>query len=157
MKDILQKWKDEGISDFEPVTNDCIEDFQAKNKVVLPDDLRIYFNTLNGTGGQYTNDLFEFYQISKFQNVSSKYADWTGVPNYSLLCTQKGIQNLFVFADYSFNMFSYVIRLYGTKNEVNEVYVLCGENVKKLQIPSLNLWNCTRTIQLSYISIMNDE
>mgnify|MGYP000471729807 CR=1 FL=1 len=132
LEKLKEKWEDECINDFHPIDIDSIQTFQSENSFVLPDDLKEYFNTLNGTGGEYTDELYEFYSIDRMKKVSEEFEDWKGVPNYQSLVNFNHIKDLFVFANFSFNLYVYAIRLNQEKTDSNEVYILCGEEYKKV-------------------------
>ena len=129
---LKEKWERESINNFHPLDIDSIQTFQTENNVVMPDDLKEYFEVLNGTGEECTDELYEFYSIKRIKKVSEEFKDWKGVPNYQLLVNLSDTQNLFVFANFSFNLFAYAINLYKEKVDANEVYVLCGKEYKKI-------------------------
>jgi len=132
LKKLKEKWVFESINDFHSIDIDVMQTFQSKNNVVLPNDLEEYFKRLNGTGGEYTDELYEFYSIDRVKKVSEEFQDWEGVPSYQTLLDLKDIKNLFVFANFSFNLLVYAIKLYPARRNTNEVYVLCGEEYKKI-------------------------
>jgi hypothetical protein len=132
LKKLKEKWERENVNDFHLVDEDSIEIFQNKNNVVLPNDLKEYFKVLNGTGGECTDELYEYYSIERIKKVSEEFQEWKGVPNYQSLIELTEMQNLFVFSNFSFNLFAYAIKLYPEKVNVNEVYVLCGEEYKRI-------------------------
>ncbi|ATL49383.1 hypothetical protein COR50_20600 [Chitinophaga caeni] len=86
---------------------------------------------LNGTGEEYTDELYEFYSIEKIKKVSKEFQEWEGVPNHQSLINLIVIKDLFVFANFSFNQFVYAIKLSQEETENNEVYILCGKEYKK--------------------------
>jgi hypothetical protein len=132
LKKLEEKWRGEGIKNYNPINLDYIQTFQNKNDVLLPSDLSEYFKKLNGTSEEYTDELYEFYSIERIKKVSEEFEKWHGIPNYQSLLNLSEIENLFVFANYSFNLFAYAIKLYHEKMEINEVFVLCGDNYKKI-------------------------
>lgn len=132
LKKLTEKWQKESINSFSPANLTSIQAFQSKNNVVLPNDLIEYFSILNGTGNEYTDDLYEFYPIERIKTVSNEFRDWNGIPNYQPLVNLVNTQRLFVFANFSFNLFVYAIKLNKETAENNEVYVLCGEEYKKI-------------------------
>lgn len=132
LKKLKEKWEEESLNDSYPIDIDSIQTFQSENSVVLPDDLKEYFKTLNGTGEEYTDELYEFYSIDRLKKVSEEFEEWKGVPNYQSLVSLNHIKDLFVFANFSFNLFVYAIKLRREKIDNNEVYILCGEEYKKI-------------------------
>lgn len=132
LEKIKGKWAKENVKNFQPVDVDYIQMFESKNNVVLPNDLKEYFRVLNGTGLECTDELYEFYPIERIKRVSEEFQDWEGIPNYRPLVNVMDTQDLFVFANFSFNLFVYAIKLCQEKALANEVYVLCGEEYKKI-------------------------
>jgi len=132
LKKLKEKWVFENINNFHSVDTDVLQTFQHENNVVLPNDLEEYFKRLNGTGGEYTDELYEFYSIDCVKKVSEEFQDWKGIPSYQTLLNSNDIKNLFVFANFSFNLFAYAIKLCPERIDTNEVYVLCGEEYKKI-------------------------
>lgn len=132
LKKLKEKWEVEGVNGFYPADIDSIQTFQSKNNIVLPNDLKEYFKVLNGTREEYTDELYEFYSINRIKKVSEESQDWKGVPNHQFLVKLNDTRNLFVFANFNFNLFAYAINLYQEEIDINEVYVLCGEEYKKI-------------------------
>jgi hypothetical protein len=132
LEKLKNKWLLEGVNKFSPVTIDALRKFQNVNDWDFPNDLNEYFSQLNGTGGEYTNGLYEFYSVNRIKKVKYEFNDWMGIPNYQALLNLEEIKELFVFANYSFNLFAYAIRPHPQQNMNNEVYVLCGEDYKKI-------------------------
>jgi len=132
LEKIKLKWEVESLNKFHPIDLEAIQSFEQKNDVVLPDGLKEYFKMLNGTGEEYTDELYEFYSIEKIKKVSEEFQEWEGVPNHQSLINLNVIKDLFVFANFSFNQFVYAIKLSQEETENNEVYILCGEEYKKI-------------------------
>jgi hypothetical protein len=132
LQKVREKWIFENVRELPPVHINALTIFQDDNNIILPDDFKKYFEMLNGTGDEYTDVLYEFYSIGRIKKVSDEFIGWQGVPNYQALLSNQEVKDLFVFANYSFNLFAYAIRLYPEKLNRNEVYVLCGENYKKI-------------------------
>ena len=132
LEKLKQKWEEENLNNFHPIDLKSIQTFERKNNVVLPDDLKDFFRMLNGTSEEYTDELYEFYSIDRMKKVSEEFTEWRGVPNYQSLVNFNFIKGLFVFANFSFNQFVYAIELSQERTENNEVYILCGEEYKKI-------------------------
>ncbi|WP_326981929.1 SMI1/KNR4 family protein [Chryseobacterium sp. MYb264] len=132
LEQLKKKWSNEGITKNSAINRNAIEIFERDNSIILPNDLKEYFKLLNGTFNQSTDELYEFYSIENVRKVSDEFSDWQGIPNYRLLLNLEKIKDLFVFANYSFNLFSYAIRLSSEQLDENEIYVLCGGNYKKI-------------------------
>lgn len=132
LKRLKDKWMLEGIDNFHAVNADELQKFQNDKGIILPDDIKEYFETLNGTGGELTDELYEFYSIDRLKRVADEFKDWEGTPNYQALLNMYEVSDLFVFANFSFNLFSYAIRLHPDMSDKNDVYVLCGNEYKKI-------------------------
>lgn len=132
LKELKEKWFTENALYGSAEGEENLLLFQKKNKMILPLDLIEYFKSLNGTGGEYTNDLFEFYSIDRIQIVKDELKEYKGCPDYSDLLDMDEISGLYVFANYNFNLFAYAIKLYPGLSTENEVYILCGDKYKKI-------------------------
>jgi len=129
---LKERWILEGINNFHQVDIHALEKFEDDNDVHLPNDLKEYLILFNGTNGECTDELFEFYTFERIKRVQDEFNDWEGVPNYQALLDLEEVKDLFVFANFSFNLFAYAIKLSPETLERNEVYVLCGEDYKKI-------------------------
>lgn len=130
---LKSKWLSENVKLPSPASDEEILFFQSNNKILLPADLINYFKILNGTGEEYDGSLFQFYSISQVKRVNDEYKDWLGIPDYkNIFSTLKESERYYVFANYSFHLFAYVIKLYPESSINNEVLVLCGDEFKKI-------------------------
>lgn len=132
LMELETKWRNENVNHPSVASSNELNLFQKREKVVIPDDLVKYFLSLNGTGGECTDDLFEFYPLSKMQTVKDEFKDWKGIPSHQILLSINEVNNLYVFANANFNLFVYAIRLNESLTKPNEVYVLCGDKYKKI-------------------------
>lgn len=124
----------DGICKIVPANNEEILLFEKSNNVLLPQDLIMYFKNINGTNEEYDNRFFQFYSLQKFKSINEELKYWTGLPDYSgIVHSLKDYSKYFVFADYSFHMFSYAIYLHDIiDNNKNEVLIICGNEYKKI-------------------------
>lgn len=133
LKQLKAKWQMQSVKLSSLANNDDILRFQKENNVILPDDLILYFKKINGSGGEYLDDLYEFYSINRIKTVIDEYADWHGVPDYKKISIYLDrAEQVYVFANYFVNLFAYGIRLGGEKSIENEIFVICGEQYKKI-------------------------
>jgi hypothetical protein len=108
-----------------------LSSFQEKYNVIIPDDMKMYFAALNGTGPYWDENLLTFYPLSDVKSIGEDLINYGGSPNYTNLSnTLDHYRDCFVFADYSLNVFAYAIRLYSKPTESNEVYTVCGDEYK---------------------------
>jgi hypothetical protein len=130
---IEKMWALADVEQCPDATNEDVKIFQKRNQVVLPVDLIEYFQKLNGTMEEYDEKFFQFYSLGEFKRVADLYKDWVGVPHYeNLTNTLLDYNQYYAFADYSCNLFSYIIRLYPTETEFNEVLIVCGDKYQKI-------------------------
>ncbi|WP_264524791.1 SMI1/KNR4 family protein [Flavobacterium sp. N502536] len=133
LEELKTKWLKENVSKSILVNDEDILAFQNNNGIVLPNDFILYLKLLNGTGGDCTNDLFEFYGLSKMQNLINEFKDWKGIPDYTIILNKlENTDKIYAFANFSFNLFVYVIKLYPEHTLNNEVFVICGGEYKKI-------------------------
>lgn len=83
-------------------------------------------------GGECTNELYEFYSIDRIVKVKDEFKNSGGIPDYTGLLTINEISDLYVFANFSFDLFVYAIKLYPEFSNKNEVYILCGKRYQKI-------------------------
>lgn len=132
LKELREKWRIENALYGSAADTKCLLSFQERNKVIISKDLIEYFKSLNGTGGEYTNELYEFYSIDRIVKVKDEFKNWEGIPDYKGLLAINDISELYVFANFTFNLFVYAIKLYPDFSDENEVYILCGEKYQKI-------------------------
>ena len=128
------KWLLNDAKPFYIARNEEINYFLSVNNVLMPKDLLEYFKVLNGTGGEYDDNFFQFYSLLQFKKISDEFKDWeNGIQNYrNLEKTLPYFDNYYVFANYFNFLFTYAIRLYPHNDKTNEILVLCGDEYKKI-------------------------
>lgn len=130
---LKNKWNLEGVTSFTPVKDSELISFQHTNNIVLPCDMTEYLNILNGTNSECTDTLYEFYSLNRIKTIDEEFKSWEGIPNYKdLLNIISSPEQLYVFANYQFNLYVYAIRLYETSTNENEIYVFCGQEYKMI-------------------------
>lgn len=133
LEKLKNKWLEENVDKAISVNDTDILDFQHNNDIVLPNDFILYLKLLNGTGGDCTNGLFEFYALNKMQNLINEFKDWKGIPDYTIILSKlENTDKIYAFANFSFNLFVYAIKLYPEHTLNNEVFVICGGEYKKI-------------------------
>jgi len=115
-------------------SDDHLFEFKKQNNLLIPDDLSMFFRTINGTNGDYNDDFFQFNSLSEFKSVKNVFGDWkSSVPDYSMLFKSFiNSETCFVFANYQFFMFTYCIQLRQHESGMNEIYILCGDQFKMI-------------------------
>lgn len=132
LKKLKEKWLAENALSEVVTDDEYLTSFQKENEIMLSDDLKDYFKSLNGTGGHCTDGFYEFYSIDRVSKVKEEFKNWNGVPNYQDILEISNINELYVFANYSCNLFAYAIELHSEFSNKNEVYILCGDEYKKI-------------------------
>lgn len=128
---LKNKWNLEGIKTFMPARDSELISFEDNNSIVLPGDMIEYLKILNGTNTECTDTLYEFYSLNRIKTINEEFKSWEGIPNYKeLLNIISSPEQLYVFANYQFNLYVYAIRLYEKTTNENEVYVFCGQEYK---------------------------
>jgi hypothetical protein len=131
MEKLKQIWALDNISNSITVNDDEIKAFQMNSGLVIPKDLVDYFKQFNGSNEVYDDRFFRFYSFQDFKSVDNDLVNFSGVPDYSnIVNTLSDFQSYYVFADYTFCMFTYAIKLYSHSTANNEVLVLCGAEYK---------------------------
>ncbi|WP_316838577.1 SMI1/KNR4 family protein [Pedobacter gandavensis] len=132
LKELREKWVIENTLYGSAADPEYLRSFQKENNVIIPEDLMTYFKSLNGTGGECTNELYEFYSIDRIVKVKDEFKNKKGIPDYKGLLAINEISKLYVFANFTFDLFVYAIKLYPDFSDENEVYILCGEKYQKI-------------------------
>ncbi|MFC0514428.1 hypothetical protein ACFFGT_09460 [Mucilaginibacter angelicae] len=105
------------------------EVFEQKHGLFIPEDLKSYFATCSAS--DYDRDMFAFYGFDGFKTVKDEVGDFGGIPDYrNIVNILSDHQNCFVFMEYCIHLCVYAIRLYKEPVDVNEVYVILGDNFK---------------------------
>jgi hypothetical protein len=126
---LLQKNFEENEVKVFPADFDEIKAFQNKYNIEIPLDLQNYYLELNGSGNAALNNLYEFYSINRTKKISEELINWKGIPDYSKL-NFEGIENVFVFGEYQFNLYVFGIELHPDLSLNNRIFILCGEDFK---------------------------
>lgn len=133
LEQLKRKWVLEGVDLSKLASDEEILHFQSKNNVILPEDLLLFFKTLNGTQEQYDGSLFQFYSICQLKSIKEEYKDWKGIPSFQrIVYTLKESESYYAFANQNFHLFTYAIKLYNEQSTFNEVLVVCGDEYKKI-------------------------
>jgi len=104
-------WASHGIELPRGATEQQIRQFEAKHNVVLPTDMRSYFQAVNGMGerGVVDDDMFGFWRIQDLISVADELPDRTD--------DYPDTRRYFMFADHSISLPTYAIRLSSNAND----------------------------------------
>ncbi len=122
---LKQHFIDDGVEINEPASENEVESFQEKYNVKIPDDLKEYFLTFNGTGqGNFGDSGYAFFSLSEFELICET-SDLTSNEKETYV-------NCFALSDYMIWCWGYVIRLTADlgKNEVLSIYLESTPNPK---------------------------
>jgi hypothetical protein len=130
-KRIKMYWQSQNLPAAQGCTDAQIRQFEARYKVLLPDDMRDYFLTVNGMveNMYYDQDRngFSFWPLRKVKTVVEE----AGESGNRRLASQK-TESFFVFSDYLCWCWAYAIRLSQNRRESNDVILLCCRNPVKI-------------------------
>ncbi len=122
---LKQHFIDDGVEVNEPASEKEVESFQEKYNVKIPDDLKEYFLTFNGTGqGNFGGSGYAFFSLSEFELICE---------TSDLASSEKEMYaNCFALSDYMIWCWGYVIRLTPDlgKNDVLSIYLESSPNPK---------------------------
>jgi hypothetical protein len=110
-----------------------LEGFESENGLVIPPDLAEHFKLLEAEQREVWKDMYQFFGFEAFKSIPTGLALFRGTPDYGgIVKTLERCEDCFVFADWMIMSFAYAIRLYREPTAVNEVYVICGDEFKKI-------------------------
>jgi SMI1 / KNR4 family (SUKH-1) len=119
LKALRQRWQAEGILHGEGASATDLAAFEARYGVVLPQDVRAYFATVNGTTpgayGMADRDLLGFWQLHEVRTFAEK-----GIGD------DPDVERSFVFADHSLWVYAFALRLSTDGNAPAPVVVDLG-------------------------------
>ena len=94
---LIELWREKGLTIQPGVDAAAIDRFESTHGVSLPDDLRNYFQSVNGSG-EMDDELFRFWPISEFQPVT--------------IVSSAECPDCFVFADYCIDCWHYAVEIF---------------------------------------------
>ena len=116
---LRRHWSSNNVDISAGVSEAALTSFEEKYAVVLPEDLRDYFLSVNGMPPEIVDDEFiRFWMLEEVVPLPQ------GAPDYSNPQYIQGSDSIFLFADYSMWAHAYAIRLTKTPTELNEVFVI---------------------------------
>jgi SMI1 / KNR4 family (SUKH-1) len=103
LQQMIARWQTEDIPNCPGVNSKKIAEFESRNGVKLPQDMREYFSTINGMGDHYDEDFFRFWPLEEIKSTAEY------VPE--LIEAFPESAGYFFFFDCSIDLFMYAIRL----------------------------------------------
>lgn len=109
---LLSHWKNQGLALANGNSEEALTEFESKNSVLLPSDMRHYFAAANGmpnnSGSDVDSNGFRFWALDQIRPLPSAGAE-AGVP----IPAVEDPSRYFVFADYFDWSWAYAIDLGG--------------------------------------------
>ena len=104
------------------VSEEELNAFEVKHRVVLPHDMRSYFSCVNGMPLDVVDEaLIRFWTLNEMKPLTE------GAPAYSDPRYIQRPKSIFLFADYSIWAHAYAIRLESIPLQANEVCIIGGD------------------------------
>lgn len=116
---LVTYWRKESLQIEPGVTTSEISTFQDRYKVVLPPSVRLYFETVNGTGDDMVGELlYRFWPLCELKPVEEELSGVDGF-TYS---DRFSYPQCFVFADHCMNCWLYAVKLTSDPNQPAPVF-----------------------------------
>ena len=112
MQRLVDQWRESGMTIQSGVGTEAISRFESERDLLLPEDLRRYFQTINGTGQVMDNNLLRFWLFEEVQPVAFVSAE---------ICP-----DCYVFADYCIDCWHYAIELTRDNSKGGAVFEVTG-------------------------------
>jgi len=72
---LVELWRGAGVTIRPPATLDAIQAFESNYGIVLPDDMRAYFLTVDGMEGEFDSGTNRFWPISMVKPVEEELSE----------------------------------------------------------------------------------
>ncbi len=106
-----------------------IAEFEHRNRVVLPEDVRLYYSFMDGMENwDLAEEMISFWQLSEIGSVPEKLSDCRGIPDYSEIgSVLPDATSYFVFADHSIWLNVYAMKLTSDRSNRSPIIWICGK------------------------------
>lgn len=116
---LKRHWSSHNVDINAGVSEATLKSFEEKYGIVLPEDLRDYFLSVNGMPPEIVDDAFiRFWMLEEVEPLPQ------GAPDFSNPQYIQAPDSIFLFADYSIWAHAYAIRLTKTAAESNKVFII---------------------------------
>jgi SMI1 / KNR4 family (SUKH-1) len=106
-----------------------VEDFEARYRVSLPNDLRDYFLFVDGIDEDVDDELVYFVPLHEVKSVTEDLVNFRGIPDYGGIAESlPDAQQWFVFVNYMMGSHMYAIRLSANSSAPAPVIFICGSS-----------------------------
>src|SRR6266516_1017699 len=121
LKDLSEAWQQRGYSHAVPATREQIQSFEVNHNVKLPQDLRAYFETLNGGDigheGSMDDEAISFWRLDQLEALDEMTV---------------GRSNVFAFGDFLIDSHLYAIQLSSHAADPTPVFIDWAGNVEQV-------------------------
>jgi cell wall assembly regulator SMI1 len=127
---IRDRWRSLGVSVRDGASVATIADFEYRNRVVLPEDVRQYYSFMDGMENwDLAEEMISFWQLSEVGSVPEKLSHCRGIPDYSEIeSVLPDAASYYVFADHSIWLNVYVMKLTPDRNNPSPIIWICGKS-----------------------------
>jgi hypothetical protein len=125
---LAQHWRESHNSARVGVTASAIAEFEQRYRVVLPKDVRAYFEAMDGQCEKMGTDWFGFWPLSKVKLVSEELSD--------IHLDRLDFPNCFLFADYLCWSWAYAVEMGESSDVGGTVYCIAGVGHNRQMAPS---------------------
>ena len=119
-------WQSQGMPVLSGVSSELITRFESEHRVILPSDMRDYFEAVNGMAMHFPHDQdkngFTFFPLEQLRTVTEEARI---MKNKWILSS--AADSLFVFCDYLTWCWVYAIHLSRDPSKANRVVIIGGQ------------------------------
>jgi hypothetical protein len=117
---VIENWRRSGVNIRSGVSNDEIAAFESKYGVVMPNEVREYFMTADGTGDDMDEGMYRFWPLAEVKPVHEELRDEN--PD------RWAYPDCVVFADHCISCWDYAIRLTSQPDQSAPVFRVTGSD-----------------------------
>jgi hypothetical protein len=116
---LRRHWASHNVEINAGVPESALSSFEAKYGVILPQEMRDYFLSVNGMPPDVVDtEMIRFWMLEEIEPLPQ------GAPDFADSNYIQNPQSLFLFADYSIWAHAYAIRLSKAAGQTNEVFII---------------------------------
>lgn len=130
---IRTHWQSLGVSIEEGLSEKEILEFENRNGIRMPDEMRNFYRLMDGMNqGEADDDWISFWPLSQVSTIPEKLSHFRGIPDYGEIeAILPEAAKYFVFADHSIWLHVYAVKL-SKLSETSEVVWICGKHFKPI-------------------------
>ncbi|MBX3733486.1 MAG: SMI1/KNR4 family protein [Verrucomicrobiae bacterium] len=129
----LQKWRSQGVNFRPGASAETIQFFEQTHGLVMPTDLKTYFQIADGMGGtemwEEDSDMLAFWPLPTPADLALPDATITHVAPLPLVWSSapETLRDLFVIGDWCIMCFAFCARITSTRSDTTEIYYYNGD------------------------------